>query len=144
MVYVLVRRLLELAVLLGRSETSKGDRDSGAAAATDGAALLLSERRDTAAARRFFIRALRHGPMPVEVTTDKAGLYLRVLDELVPSARHVTGQYANNRIESDHAPLKVRLRLMRGLVRFRSATVIAAGHGALARRSGAETSVASS
>jgi len=90
--------------------------------------VLVSEQRDTAAARRFFIRALRHAPAPVEVTTDKAGPYLRVLDELVPTARHVTEQYANNRIESDHAPLKARLRPMRGLTRFRSAEVIAAGH----------------
>ena len=52
--------------------------------------VLLSEQRDTAAARRFFTRALRHGPVLVEVTTDKAGPYLRVLDELAPTAAHVT------------------------------------------------------
>ena len=40
--------------------------------------VLLSEQRDTAAARRLFIRALANGPAPVEVTTDKAGPYLRV------------------------------------------------------------------
>jgi IS6 family transposase len=51
-----------------------------------------------------------------------------VLDELVPTAAHVTEQYANNRIEADHAPLKARLRPMRGLTRFRSAEVIAGGH----------------
>jgi transposase, IS6 family len=43
--------------------------------------VLLSEQRDTAAARQFFTRALRYGPAPVDVTTDKAGPYLRVLDE---------------------------------------------------------------
>ena len=90
--------------------------------------VLLSEQRDTAAARRFFIRALAHGPTPVEVTTDKAGPYLRVLDELVPAAAHVTEQYANNRIEADHGRLKARLRSMRGLKRLRSAVRIAAGH----------------
>jgi len=90
--------------------------------------VLLSEQRDTAAARRFFIRALRHGPTPVEVTTDKAGPYLRVLDELMPTASHVTEQYANNRAEADHAPLQARPRPMRGLTRFRSAEVIAIGH----------------
>jgi transposase-like protein len=68
--------------------------------------VLLSEQRDTAAARRFFIRALRHGPAPVQVTTDKAGPYLRVLDGLVPAALHVTEQYANNRIEADHGRLR--------------------------------------
>jgi transposase-like protein len=39
--------------------------------------VLLSEQRDTDAARLFFTRALRHGAAPVEVTTDKAGPYLR-------------------------------------------------------------------
>ena len=36
--------------------------------------VLLAEHRDTTAARRFFTRALRYGPAPVQVTTDKAGL----------------------------------------------------------------------
>ena len=66
--------------------------------------------------------------MPVEVTTDKAGPYLRVLADLVPTAAHVTEQYSNNRIEADHGRLKARLRPMRGLKRFRSAARIAAGH----------------
>jgi transposase-like protein len=48
--------------------------------------VLLSLRRDLAAARRFFTRALRSGTVPVEVTTDRAPAYPRVLDELVPSA----------------------------------------------------------
>jgi transposase-like protein len=90
--------------------------------------VLLAEQRDTAAARRFFIRAIAHGPAPAEVTTDKAGPYLRVLDELVPAAAHVTEQYANNRIEADHGRLKARLRPMRGLKRLRSTARIAAGH----------------
>ena len=33
--------------------------------------LLLTDQRDTAA-RRFFVQALRHGPVPADVTTDKA------------------------------------------------------------------------
>ena len=90
--------------------------------------VLLSEQRDTAAARRLFTRALRYGPAPVGVPTDKAGPYLRVLDELVPAALHVTEQYGNNRIEADHGRLKARLRPMRGLKRLRSAARIAAGH----------------
>jgi transposase-like protein len=90
--------------------------------------VLLSGQRDTAAARQFFTHALTHGPTPVEVTTDKAGPYLRVLDELVPTAAHVTEQYGNNRVEADHGRLKARLRPMRGLKRPRSASVIARGH----------------
>jgi transposase-like protein len=62
------------------------------------------------------------------VITDKAGPYLRVLDEFVPAAAHATDQYSNNRIEADHGRLKARLRPMRGLKRFRSAPRIAAGH----------------
>jgi transposase, IS6 family len=90
--------------------------------------VLLSKQRDTAAARRFFVRALRHGPAPVEVATDKASPYLRVLDELVPAAAHLSERYGNNRIEADHGRLKARLRPMRGLTRLRSAAVIALGH----------------
>jgi transposase-like protein len=90
--------------------------------------VLLSEQRDTAAARRFFIRALAHGPTPVEVSTDRAGPYVRVLAELVPTAAHVTERYGNNRIEADHGRLKARLRPMRGLKRLRSAARIATGH----------------
>jgi transposase-like protein len=48
--------------------------------------VLLSEHRDTAAARGFFAKALAQEPAPVEVTTDQAGPYLRVIDELVPAA----------------------------------------------------------
>ena len=40
------------------------------------------------------------------MTTDKAGPYLRVLDELVPAAAHVTEQYGNNRIEADHGSVE--------------------------------------
>ena len=84
--------------------------------------VLLSQRRDGTAARAFFTRALRFGPVPVEVTTDRAPVYPRVLDELVPGARHVLEQYANNRVEADHGRLKARLRPMRGLKRIRSAS----------------------
>jgi len=90
--------------------------------------VLLSRRRDLAAARRFFTRALRASAAPAEVTTDRAPVYPRVLDELVPSALHTVEQYANNPIETDHGRLKARLRPMRGLKRHRSARILAAGH----------------
>jgi transposase, IS6 family len=57
--------------------------------------VMMSEQRDTAAARRFFTSAFRNGAAPVEVTTDKAGPYLRVIDELVPSAAHITKHVAS-------------------------------------------------
>jgi len=90
--------------------------------------VLLSMRRDLAAARRFFTQALRAGTIPVEVTTDRAPIYPRVLDELIPSALHFVEQYANNPIEADHGRLKARLRPMRGLKRHRPARILAAGH----------------
>jgi IS6 family transposase len=90
--------------------------------------VLLSARRDLAAARMFFTRALRAGTVPVEVTTDRAPVYPRVLDELIPHALHCVEQYANNPVEADHGRLKARLRPMRGFKRRRCAQTVAAGH----------------
>jgi IS6 family transposase len=90
--------------------------------------VLLSPRRDPGAARRFFIRALHAGTVPVEVATDRAPVYPRVPGELVPSALHTVERHANNPVEADHGRLKARLRPMRGLKRHRSARVLAAGH----------------
>jgi IS6 family transposase len=90
--------------------------------------VLVSYRRDAAVARRFFGRALRLGPVPVEVITDRAPVYPRLVEELVPAARHITDRCANNAIEADHGRLKARLRPMRGLKRVASARTISAGH----------------
>ena len=75
-----------------------------------------------------FQRALTVAAEPVEVTTDRAAVYPRLVDELAPAACHVTDRYANNVVEADHGRLKARLRPMRGLKRHRSAAVIATGH----------------
>ncbi len=88
----------------------------------------VSVRRNTAAAARFFRSAIGSQGEPVEVTTDRAWALARVIDELLPAARHDTSQYANNRVEADHGRLKARLRPMRGLKRHRTAGVIIAGH----------------
>jgi transposase-like protein len=89
----------------------------------------ISPRRDTEAAHRFFDRAIRATMItPVEVVTDKAAAYPRVLDERVPAAWHGTEKYANNRIEADHGQLKRRLWPMRGLKTDAGARVITAGH----------------
>ncbi len=90
--------------------------------------VLVSERRDGPAARAFFARALTHGPSPAEIATDRAPVYQRVIDELIPTARHVLEQHSNNRVEADHARLKARLRPMRGMKTIRSSRTIAAGH----------------
>jgi IS6 family transposase len=68
--------------------------------------VLLSAKRDLSAAWAFFSRALSLGTVPVEVTTDKARFYPRILEGVAPSAQHTTEQYANNPIEADHGRLK--------------------------------------
>jgi transposase-like protein len=88
----------------------------------------LSRRRDLTAARQWFEVALRDHGRPVEVVTDKAPPLLRVVDELLPDACHNTERFANNRIESDHARLKARLRPLRGLQRDWAAAVVIRGH----------------
>jgi transposase-like protein len=88
-----------------------------------------SSRRDTEAARQFFHRArITTGVTPVEVITDRAPTYPRVLDQMWPAAWHHTEQYANNRIEADHAQLKRWLRPMRGIKTMTGLRVLAGGH----------------
>jgi transposase, IS6 family len=90
--------------------------------------VLVSARRDADAARRFFRQALSVLKVtPVEVVTDAAAVYPRVLDALLPTAWHHVERWANNRIEADHSRLKHRLRPMRGLRTDRTAAVIIAG-----------------
>jgi transposase-like protein len=89
----------------------------------------VSPRRDSGAAQRFFHRALATAVVaPVEVVTDQAACYLRVLEEVLPEVWHRIERYANNRIEADHAPLKRRLRPMRGLKTDVGARTVIAGH----------------
>jgi transposase-like protein len=66
--------------------------------------------------------------VPSEVITDRAPTYPGVLDQLWPAAWHHTEQYANNRIEADHAQLKRRLRAMRGVKTMTGLRTLAAGH----------------
>jgi transposase, IS6 family len=80
-----------------------------------------------AAAREFFVRALRCRSSPIKVTSDRAPVYPRIVEEFEAAARHVTEPYANNPIVADHARFKARLRPMLGLKRLASARTIAAG-----------------
>ena len=58
-----------------------------------------SGRRDNEAAHRFFQQARSTtGVAPVEVVTDRAPTYPRVLDALWPAAWHHVERYANNRV----------------------------------------------
>jgi transposase, IS6 family len=89
----------------------------------------LSARRDARAARRFFSSAMAVTQTePVEVVTDRAHAYVRVIEDMIPAAWDHVERYANNPIECDHGRLKSRLRPMRGLKRQHCARVVVAGH----------------
>jgi transposase-like protein len=88
----------------------------------------VSQRRDIAAARTFFTAAPTVHDIPTEVITDRAPALANVIEDLMPAAMHNTGQYENNRVESDHGRLKARLRPMRGLKTDRTASVVIQGH----------------
>ncbi|CAN5216229.1 hypothetical protein BH20ACT3_BH20ACT3_07770 [soil metagenome] len=62
------------------------------------------------------------------MTTDKSPTLAKTIRQVVPTARHDTTQYADNRVESDHGRLKASLRPMRGLQRDWTASVIIRGH----------------
>jgi transposase-like protein len=67
----------------------------------------VSPRRDSGAARRFFHRALATGVVaPVEVVTDQAACYLRVLEEVLPEAWHRIERYATDEIVNSSALLR--------------------------------------
>ena len=88
-----------------------------------------ARRRDSEAAARFFERArTATGVVPSEVITDRAPTCPRVLDRLWPAAWHHREQYANNRIEADHAQLKRRLCAMRGIKTRTGLRILATGH----------------
>jgi transposase, IS6 family len=90
--------------------------------------VVVSAHRGLAAARRLFSRALRTGSIPAEVTTGRAAVYPRVIDELIPSARHTAERYANAPAEGGHGRRTARLRPVRGRTRHRSARLLAVGH----------------
>ena len=80
------------------------------------------------AARRFFTGALAGATSPTEVTTDRAPAYPRIVEDVLPGARHVTVRHVNNRVEADHGRLKARLRPTRGMKTDRSLRIAATGH----------------
>ena len=76
----------------------------------------LRERRDARTAKRFFRCLLTAGGMPREIVTDKLRSYGVAHRSLMPSCRHNTDQYANNRAELSHQPTRVRERGMKRFV----------------------------
>jgi DDE domain len=65
--------------------------------------------------------------IPTEVVNDAAQIYRRVLDELIPSARHLVERWANNRIEADRPVQAPATTDARGLRTDQTATVIITG-----------------
>jgi hypothetical protein len=63
--------------------------------------VLVSQQRNLAATRRFFTRAMGHGPRPSEVSTHQAPAYPRVVDELLPVACHVNSALQSARRTND-------------------------------------------
>ena len=90
--------------------------------------VLVARKRAKAAARRFCTRALAGATSPTEVSTDRAPAYPRIVEDVLPGARHVTVRHVNNRVEADHGRLKARLRPTRGMKTDRSLRITAAGH----------------
>ena len=88
----------------------------------------LSRTRDLAAAEAFFRRTINStGCMPEHIVTDKATFYPSAIRTYAPGARHTaTGFYnlviSTNRCERNHGYVKSRVRPMRGLKSFKSAT----------------------
>ncbi len=58
----------------------------------------LAARRDATAARAFFSSAMAvTQTAPVEVVTDRASAYVRVIEDVDPAAWHHVERYANDR-----------------------------------------------
>ena len=80
--------------------------------------ILVQPRRDRRAAERFFRKLLKaQGTEPLRLVTDKLRSYGAAHRTTMPSVRHDTKQYANNRAEVSHQPTRQRERQMR---RFKS------------------------
>jgi putative transposase len=81
--------------------------------------ILVQSRRNRCAAARFFRKLLkRQGREPRRLVTDKLRSYSAAHHTVMPSVSHSTRQYANNRAEVSHQPIRQRERQMR---RFKSA-----------------------
>ncbi len=80
--------------------------------------ILVQPRRDRRAAERFFRKLLKgQGAEPLSLVTDKLRSYSAAHRTIMPSVRHDTSRYANNRAEVSHEPTRQRERQMR---RFKS------------------------
>ncbi len=95
--------------------------------------VFLQARRDGAAAKRFFKRLIRNQQgEPRKIVTDKLRSYPVAHREVIPEARHVTDQYANNRAEQSHEATRVRERGMRKFKSVKQAQRFLVAHAAVA------------
>lgn len=100
---------------------------------------MLSDTQDQEAAERFFKKSLKKpaNSQPEKITTDQHLAYPAAItamksDKVLPdTVEHRKKKYLNNRIESDHARLKQRLKPMRGFKTFQSAACAIAGMEAM-------------
>ena len=69
--------------------------------------ILVQSRRDRRAAERFFRKLLKgQGAEPLRLVTDKLRSYGAAHRATMPSVRHDTKHYANNRAEVSHQPTR--------------------------------------
>ncbi len=81
--------------------------------------ILVQRYRNARAATRFLRKLLKgQGSKPWQLVTDKLKSYGAAHRTTMPSVKHNTARYANNRAEVSHQPTRVRERQMR---RFKSA-----------------------
>ena len=94
--------------------------------------VFLQIRRDARAAKRFFRRLLKkHGGEPRMIVTDKLRSYGVAHRELIADSIHDTSQYANNRAELSHEPIRVRERGMRQFKSMQQAQRFLGVHAAI-------------
>jgi putative transposase len=92
--------------------------------------ILVQPRRDRRAAERFFRRLLKgQGSEPRRLVTDKLRSYGAARRDTMPSVRHDTSRYANNRAEVSHQPTRQRERQMREFKSPRQAQRFLTIHG---------------
>jgi len=92
----------------------------------------LQKRSDGKAAKRFFKRLLnKHKDEPRKIVTDKLRSYGVAHRELIPETIHDTTQYANNRCELSHEPIRVRERGMRKFKSMHQAQRFLGAHAAV-------------
>ena len=94
----------------------------------------LGTRRDIAAAKAFFRKAIEsQGSTPRTITLDgyaashRAVREMKADGQLLADTKVRSSKYLNNLIEQDHRGVKLRIGLMLGFKRFRTAAITIAG-----------------